>query len=263
MVRAMNLKKSIKGFSLKKLNNKKGVYILEAAVVIPIFVLVMVALISIIPVIGAAENALFAIGDELRKADIRAAFIEEPVSLPLMVESRVTGENRIVDNVYITDLKYLESGPYMDDLIGVKVRLKYSKRSIFGALGLLKVEQGGLSRAFTGKDRRGETGLGEDEEYDPVYIFPNRGVRYHNKSCPFLNPACQKVVLTYGIRSKFQPCSHCKSDGAELGSQVFCFFTDGKVYHLGNCNDVDKYYVEMNRREAISKGYTPCGSCGG
>lgn len=258
MVNAMNLKQSIR--------NKKGTYILEASLVIPPLIIVMVLLISVVSMIGAAEKALFSMGDELRKAGIRAAFFEEPLVTPIMVQRRISGESEVVDRVILSDYGYLHSDMGMDDLLSVGVTMTYSGLNPLGRFSLLTVEQRVRSRAFTGLDRSGNSGehaLSGYERSEIVYVFPNRGEKYHNRSCAFLNPACEKVFLTGRIKSRFRACTTCHSGSASLGDVVFCFFTDGRVYHLGNCSAVDKYYIEIEKKDAEAKGYSACLSCGG
>ena len=241
---------------------KRGSYILEAAMVIPALIIAVLLLIQVIPLIAAAENSLFAMGDEMKVAGIKAAYIQEGVSLPVLVNSRVSRENPVVDSAYVVRSGYLYSSDGIDDLISLRIRLKFSRRNPLGLFSYLRVEQGVMARGFTGAIRNGEPGITQ-EESEIVYVFPARGERYHNRSCSFLNPACQKVFLTSGVKSKFSSCEICKSGRASLGDQVFCFFTDGKVFHLGDCPQVDKYYIEMEKHEAIEKGYSACGSCGG
>ncbi len=251
---------------MQNIRNKKGTYILEASLVVPPLILVMALLISVVSMIGAAGRALFSIGDELKMADIKAAFVSDPVSTPILIRKRVLEESKIIDSVHISDYGYLHEEMGMKDLISVGIRMNYSGLNPLGGMSLLSIEQRVRSRAFTGLDRSGESGehaLSGYEYSEIVYIFPNRGEKYHNRNCPFLNPACEKVFLTGSIKSRFKACSNCGSGTASQGDIVFCFFTDGKVYHLGNCSAVDKYYVEIEKKDAEARGYSSCATCGG
>ena len=257
MVKNMNLKKSIR--------NKIGSYILEASIIIPAVVLAFVILLSIVPVIRVAGNSLFSMGDELKTAGMRAAFIKEPASLPLLTKSRLSKENSGVGNIHISNYGYLYEERGVKDLLSIGVSVNYSGINPMGSWSVFRINQRVMSRAFTGLDRSNDGGsdLESYEDSHVVYVFPRAGEKYHNRSCPFLNPACEKVFLTSSIKSKFNSCRHCKSSSASLGDQVFCFFNEGKVYHLGTCSSVDKYYVAMEKKEAEGKGYGPCMSCGG
>ena len=251
---------------LKNTDNKKGVYILEAAIIVPPLIIAMVLLISVVSMIGAAEKALFAMGDELKFAGIKSAFSDEGLSTPLMIKHRISNENPIVGNVSFSDYGYLHSEKGVEDLISVGVNLSYSGINPLGSSSFFSVEQRVRSRAFTGLDRSGDFGehaLSGYEKSEIVYIFPNHGEKYHNRSCGFLNPASERVFLTKDIKAKFRACSICHSGSSSLGDVVFCFFTDGKVYHLGKCSAVDKYYTEIEKKDAEARGYLPCASCGG
>ena len=250
----------------KRCIGKRGTYILEAALVIPPLVLVMVLLISVISLVGSGEKALFVMGEELKLANIKAAFTDEPVSTPIAVQTRIKKDSNLVKSVWLSEYGYLYEKQGVKDLISVGVSMDYSGANPLGRLSFISIEQRVMSRAFTGLYRTGDHGenaLTGQESSDIVYVFPKRGEKYHKRTCPFLNPACEKVFLTADVKGKFKQCSNCKSGNASIGDVVFCFFNDGKVYHLGTCSAVDKYYVEMERKDAENRGYGPCGKCGG
>ena len=251
----------------KKIRSKLGTYILEASVIFPPLVVALALLVSAIPVVSAGENALYVMWDEIRSAGIRAAFVQEPASLPAMVSYRISVNERESIDSWIRGYDYLFEEGGIEDLISVEVESSFSGENPLGGISLFRSRQRVMGRAFTGKEGRGNSGedaLTGSEESHIVYIFPSRGEKYHNRNCAFLNPASQKVFLTKDIKRKFKACPNCHSGNAELGDQVFCFFTvDGKAYHLGSCSAVDKYYVEIEKKDAEAKGYTPCMTCGG
>lgn len=263
----MSSKKSTKPSEEKKIGiGRKGSYILEGSLVIPPLILVMVLLISAVSLIASGEKALFVMGEELKLAGIKAAFLEEPVTTPIAVKMRIAEDSNLVDEVGISEYGYLYDSHGIQDLISLGISLKHSGLNPLGKMSLLKIEQRVIARAFTGLNREGDHGenaLTGHETSEIVYIFPKRGEKYHKRNCPFLNPACQKVFLTADVKRRFKACTNCKSGSAKVGDVVFCFFTDGKVYHLGSCSQVDKYYVEIEKKDAESRGYSPCGTCGG
>ena len=87
------------------------------------------------------------------------------------------------------------------------------------------------------------------EDSKEVYIFPESGRKYHNKSCQCLNPACEKVYITPAIKSRFKQCDICKKKGYKGNQAVFCFFHSGEVYHRGDCPSVDKYIRRRYKSE--------------
>ena len=238
---------------------------MECAVAIPAFLIVMIMMISVIDAYAAGENAMFSACDELSAEAVKAAFAPDPVSRPLIAAARIRRENKRVGEVRVTGYRYLHESESMEDLISFDFRLVFARGDPAGGLSSLVYDGRLRCRAFTGKDNADGTSCdpAEEEDSDPVYVFPERGERYHKRECPFLNPACQQVFLTPVIKRRFRPCEICQSADAPTGSVVYCFFTDGEVYHVSGCSMVEKYFVEMERADAIGKGYTPCGSCGG
>jgi hypothetical protein len=97
----------------------------------------------------------------------------------------------------------------------------------------------------------------------PVYIFPKRGERYHDLGCGFLKAAKKSGALTRSLRRKYKPCPICGSRKAASGSLVYYFPAAGESYHLPGCASLQRNYIEVDKRDAISRGYTPCSKCGG
>ena len=243
------------------LRGRKGSYMVEAAFVMPILVLAMITLINVVLVFAAGENVAFSMCDQHVLADIEAASVQEGVSLPVATIIRVKRENPNLSYVLLTDYQYLHEEDGMDNLISMELTGKYN----LAGFGGVDISERVRSRAFTGVYKPTPEGddMAEDDEAEIVYIFPMHGEKYHNRECPFLNPACQRVFLTKDLQGKFNPCSICKSHEAKIGESVYCFFNDGKVYHYGKCSMVDKYYVEIEKKDALAQGYMPCISCGG
>ena len=70
----------------KHKGNKKGSYIVEAAVILPAFIITMLLLIGIIPTIRTWENMNFGIAEELRLEMAKKVIVKTPASLPLMAK---------------------------------------------------------------------------------------------------------------------------------------------------------------------------------
>lgn len=250
---------------MKLIKNKKGSYIVEAAIVMPIFIIAMVCLVSIVAIYSAGENVFFSACDELMLADIEASIIKDSVTLPVALMARTKLENPELSYVVLTDYRYLHEEGLMEDLISVELSGKYKLTNLFFLPSIFNVSERVRGRAFIGLYKPTPEGddMMDDDDPELVYVFPMRGEKYHNRECSFLNPACQRVFLTQDIQGKFTPCSICKSGEVQVGESVYCFFNAGKVYHRGKCSQVDKYYVEIDKRDALSQGYMPCMACGG
>lgn len=131
----------------------------------------------------------------------------------------------------------------------------------------LAIEQHLLFRGFVGADNLGEPmgfdAMEREEKASSVYVFPRAGERYHRKDCRIIDVYPVEKVLSKDIRKKYKPCKLCKAEALPPGCLVYCFDKSGKVYHKGSCTTVDRYVIEMDRDEAIEKGYTACLFCGG
>ena len=96
-----------------------------------------------------------------------------------------------------------------------------------------------------------------------VYIFPDRGVKYHKASCTHVVANCRLVYLSGEVKKKYHACPNCGSGHAALGSPVFIFESDGEAYHLVSCKSVTRYCVQVRKSVAEARGYGPCSKCGG
>ena len=250
----------------EKVLSKKGSLIVEATIILPPFIVGMILLISIIPAIASAEAAVFTASNELIKADARAVFISEPISLPLLVRNKIKNENPGLRNVFLIDYGYRYSEGGMDDLISIDLVLTSGGINPLRRTSGFGIEVRLRSRALTGTCREkdgNEEQFTEADSYRQVYVFPRSGEKYHSRGCPFLNPDCRLVYLTEGVRSSYSSCSNCHSERAAIGTPVFCFSGSNTNYHFGSCNAVTKYFIEMDEREAREKGFGPCMTCGG
>lgn len=251
----------------KKANNKVGGYLLEAVIILPPFIIAMTLFMFVIPVISDSEEAAYIACNQMRAEQIKSHFMKEPLSYPAVTMAETKKKCKNFDLVFCNKYKYLYSKNGIDDLITYKGTGVYSGKNPIGALNNIEFTYELTARAFTGTYQKGnslpEDAFKEKKKSQKVYIFPKWGKKYHNKNCPYLHPAAKMTFLTPSIKRKYKSCPLCKSKNAKNGQMVFCFEKSGKVYHLGNCSAIDKYYVEIEKEEAIKKGYTPCEKCGG
>ena len=242
---------------------KKGSYLVEAAMILPIFILAVLMMISAMPALSTAENTAFAVCDELRLESAKAAFVSESATMKLRIKSRVLGENPKAAGFRFTSCKYRYRKNGIDDLITVKYRYSYGgndSQNLFKSAGFT----GQMTvRAFTGKVHQKAPVETRDEDDRTVYIFPQWGMRYHRKSCTYVTGSCQMVYLTSQIKSQYQSCKLCQAKSAQIGSPVFCFTKYGEAYHVAGCSTIKRYYVTIGQHKAESQGYTPCSKCGG
>ncbi len=242
---------------------KKGSYLVEAAIIMPIFILGVLMLISAIPALSTSENTAFSVCDELRLESAKAAFAGEGATMKLRIKSRVAADSPKAAGFRFTSCKYLYRKRSIDDLITVKYHFSYGgndTQNLFTSAGFI----GEMTvRAFTGKIHKHAPVSQSKKEEKQVYIFPQWGMRYHQKSCTYVTGSCQMVYLTVKIQKQYQSCKLCYAKSAQIGSPVFCFTKYGEAYHVAGCSTIKRYYVTMGQQKAESQGYTPCSKCGG
>lgn len=250
--------KIIQGCFNKYRPSKKGSYIVEAAVILPAFVITVFLLISIILAIGTWENLSYGCIEELRLEMAKNPIRKNLPALPVSVYSRVQRENHNLSFFYVSKYKYLYRDHDIDDLILIAFKGKLDKKNPLGAVSTLKYSGKIVGRAFSGTYYGGKNDGGAT-----VYIFPDKGEKYHNENCGYLNACCRQVFLNGNVKKKYHSCPNCKSKNAPSGSPVFCFERTGRAYHMADCKAVKKYYIGISKGAAVDKGYTPCSKCGG
>ena len=255
--------------------SKKGSYITEAAIILPIFIVAVLIMISAVPRMARCERLVFTVCDEMAKENIYAHFFKSYIRCQSHIREgaeRALGES---DSFRVDSLKYcyrdrIRAGRTtvtVDDVITVDftAMLKYNDPLSMGDdivfSGRFKC------RPFTGSVRQSEAmsrdEMERDEDSEPVYVFPDWGERYHKRDCSVLNPAFEMTSLSQQVRKRYRACDICSSGDKSIGTTVFLFRRAGEVYHTGDCSTVEKYFIEIDKDEAEGKGYTPCMKCGG
>lgn len=231
-------------------NTKKGSYILEASISLPIFMIGVLLLSSIITITARCEGANFMLCDEAEKL----------MFLPLAaqsVEDRIREEDKL-DEVSI----YTKDGINKTKTLGMIANI--GPKSVFDLNSKVRFTEEVVYRPFVGNTRSAlpETAFGIAESYHAVYIFPSSGKKYHKKSCTYVNSYASRVKLSADIKEKYRACRLCGSSKAKLGDMVY-LFEYGDDYHLRNCPTIDKFVMEIDIEDARERGYTPCSKCGG
>ena len=254
-------KKGIKG--LKRVFSKKGEYILEAAVIAPMFMLAVLALIGIIPVISNSENLVFSATDEMRREAAVCALHPSAARMPVRLEGRAKGENRWLKHLYITGYRYRFSHGNMEDLIEIHLQAVHGVHDPLGCFDHIRVPAVITGRAFTGRVRTGGAADSFQDDSRMVYIFPEEGIRYHSGSCQHVRACCKMVPLSDKIRKAYHPCPNCRAKTAATGAPVYVFSRAGEAYHYGSCRSVTRWCTEISLKQEKAQGYTACRTCGG
>jgi hypothetical protein len=252
--------------------SRKGSLFVESAIVLPFFLLAVISISLLIKVAGIEENTmrLFASESETYSKDMYLSQFDGSFLPDVGLEYRTL--KKIDDEVEasLEDVQVKRNCcSYYGDEAVVDFSLLYEidmplaipfKRS-------LKHEQRLIFRGFVGADKEyssfGFDRMEETDDSSMVCIFPRAGERFHSKDCRLIDIYPVELVLSPVIKNKYDPCRLCKAGDLPWGCLVYCFDKSGKVYHRGDCAVVDRYVVEIHRKEAIKRGYTPCYYCGG
>jgi len=249
------------------MKSRRGTYILEAVMVIPIFIIAVVMLISVIPMIGTCENIAFAAADEMRIEAIKTSVRKNPAAMPVALDIRIKKENNSISSLSTWRYRYLYSECGIDDLISMDIRAELKQNNPMDMISAMDFRGRLVGRAYTGSVHKDEDMAREEfeEEKDSckVWVFPEYGEKYHKESCTYVQASCHMEYLSQSIIAHYRPCPLCGAGKLSLGMPVFCFSKDGEAYHTGDCKQVKRYVVVMEKEDAERKGYEPCSKCGG
>ena len=236
-------------------------YIVEASVILPVFIVSMIMITGIIPVITVCENVVCSVADELRLDTAKAAFSSGRTGFIVRATSRILSENRGISTFKVNSYRRGVSENGIDDLMAVQFSAGFkSSMSLISVNGIMF--RGNLiARAFTGTYHT----VGEGYDDTVVYIFPEDGKKYHAEGCRYLSAHCHMTILSDDLMTKYHACPLCGARRAHIGDTVICFERSGEAYHTPDCRQVEKekYFTETIRSSAERAGYTPCSVCGG
>jgi len=179
----MNLKKSI--------NNKRGSYLIEATISLPIFIISVLALALLINIITICEGISFNLSNDVHEATKNAYELRNSGLVErLIIQNDLKNVSDRIDNLDIEKFKYLYESNGIDDLIATDIEANFSVLNPIGIEGKISFNLGLLARGFTGKYNDGNTlRVSEFESKEGskvVVIFPRYGERYHTKNCRYV-----------------------------------------------------------------------------
>ena len=248
------------------LKRKNGSYIVEAAITLPLFLIAVLVMSSVILMYACIEDCSFIAASELRISAAEAGAASTELIVPHRLRKKITDAHSQIESTRVTDYGYRVSRWGQDELIALSVRMKLGTDNPLGIRAKADYKLSLVTRAYVGKIRDVES-MSEEElagaDAEPVYIFPKRGEKYHRSGCGFLTAASTSGTLTSSMREEYKPCPLCGSGSASEGSRVYYFPSAGEDYHLAGCPALQRNYIEIDRKDAIARGYTPCANCGG
>lgn len=248
-------------------NTKKGYFTLEAAIFLPFFLIGILTLGYFIKIYSTAENITFSMIDETGHLAARACKNSTALIFPQRIKHRLEQENNSLEQVQITDFRYLYTDALKDGLITAGCKYRIELALPVKLTDGVQMESRIKCRGFIGKKQECDPMPFSDMEKNGdskiVWIFPMWGEKFHKETCRFVKVYPVQKVLTPALKSKYKPCRLCRPETLPTGSYVYCFSQAGSVYHQNTCSMVEKYTVEIEKDDAVKKGYQPCKTCGG
>ena len=268
-----------------RFHTKKGAALVEAAIFLPVFFLAILSIAALIRLTGVQENIMTLFAEEAARTakeayltqlevipdDPAFCFAEGAANgalLTLRVRERLDDEERLnLKSIRLKQFRYLYSSSGINGLIRADLLCNSTLPLPGGFSRDLVFEEHLLYRGFIGSEGIHSpmeyAAMEEEQHEETVYVFPRAGERYHDKNCGVIAVCAHRAFLTDEMKRKYSPCKLCDPDESAIGSIVYFFPKSGGVYHRENCTLVERYVVEMEKEEAIEKGYTPCMLCGG
>ena len=247
------------------IHTKKGYITLEAAIVLPLFIIAVLTVGFTMKNIYYTETCTFIAGNEAAVLARNAYVLPTSVTFPKELEDKVTEKLPELKDVIVEDYRYKFSSASENELISFNVVIESNIDLPGNIVGDYELKSAFLFRGFCGKDNSASTSFSSfasDLEHEKVYVFPERGTKYHRIDCTYVNSYPLRTLYSKKIKRKYKACGICHPDNLREGSSVYVF-EYGSAYHTASCNSVDKYVVSMDRRDAQIKGYTACLKCGG
>ena len=266
----------------------KGSLTLEAACVLPMFFLAMLAVMYMIQAVLAADTVFCALHESAKKLAVAAYTMDR-------LEGETAGEYKelwgsaksIFSSVYVKNHVVSkieeESGAHKriqggasgirltsssicdeDEMIDLKAVYKLQVSVPLLDLIGIKVTQRAAVRAWTGKEY-GEDGRDSGETGgDRVYVTATGSVYHKDRECSHIRLSITQVEKeqTAELRNedgaKYYPCEDCQTQGI---SEVYITPTGNRYHGSLSCSGLKRTVTSVTVEEA--SGYRPCKACGG
>ncbi|MBQ6502197.1 MAG: hypothetical protein IJI87_12740 [Mogibacterium sp.] len=246
--------------------NKRGSYLLESAISLPVFIIAVIVMSSVILMYACIEDCTFIAANELRRGAAEAVIADTSVVLPYRIKKEIESNHSQVHSARLVDAGFRCERWGIDELLLIDIRMRLRTKNPLGIKAEADYDLSLATRAYVGRERD-ESGMTAeefaDEDAEAVYIFPKRGEKYHSKGCTFLRAASTSAALTGSIKRRYRACPLCHSSSVEIGALIYYFPSDGEDYHLPGCPSLQRNYIEIDRDTARRRGYTACSKCGG
>lgn len=252
---------------MKRVTERKGYVTLEAAIFLPVFILALVSLVYYINIFAVKENVYYDTFEETSRLASKASVVKYAPGFTTELGNRIHEENPVITDLDISRFRYLYWDGDLDNMIVVDGDYTVELELPIGFGHSYPVNMDVKCRGFTGLRKKGDPMSFDEMEtegiWDPVWVFPMSGEKYHSSTCTYVKANAREMVLNSELKRKYDPCSLCDAHTLQVGALAYCFVENGSVFHQSTCRQVERYAMEMNKEDAVNKGYTPCSKCGG
>lgn len=213
----MILKKATE--KIKQNKTKRGSYIVEAALTLPVLFVAILCLSSLIQIISLCESIGHVAATGLKEASFNENRLFNTVSLCNEIENGLEAECGELECFQIEQIRWLYEEDGIYDLICIKTKSDFSVAHTIGINGSIAFSLQLKARGFTGAQVDGNplelsafTDYGEAVD---VVIFPTFGERFHLNTCSIVKREGkdgnkgQIVDREEALRMGFLACKLC------------------------------------------------------
>ena len=104
--------------------NKKGSYLLEAVISLPVFIIAVIVMSSVILMYACIEDCAFIAANELRLGAAEAVIADTSVAVPFRLKKAVVKKHSQISSARITDAGCRCERWGVDELIAVSIRMR-------------------------------------------------------------------------------------------------------------------------------------------
>ena len=164
--------------------NKRGSYLVEAAISLPVFIIAVIVMSSVILMYACIEDCAFIAANELRRGAAEAVIADTSIALPHRIRKELEDKHSQVHSARLIDAGFRSERWGVDELLLVDFRLTLKTNNPLGIRAEADYDLALVTRAYVGRERDEANMTAEefaDEDAEAVFIFPKRGEKYHSK----------------------------------------------------------------------------------
>ncbi len=202
-----------------KTNNRKGSYMVEATLTLPVMILASLALAMIVNIIAACETIGFASSCQLKKHLLSESSNLNTVSLCRSLEAEVAEQCPQLGDFHIKSVRSGYRSGGVEDLISLTAEASFRVFYASGIGGQVMFEEKLMARAFTGSLQDASpldaAAFMQGGTSHDVVIYPKYGERFHKTACGIVQQqkedgnAGWTMDLEEAESQGFTPCQLC------------------------------------------------------